>query len=74
VGPNEFNYTYNPSVLSGSLSGSLEDFVTGSEFRPYVTSVGIYNSANELLAVGKLGQSTPILPDTPYTFVVKIDL
>lgn len=74
VGPNEFNYTYNPSVLSGSLSGSLQDFVTGSDFRTYATSVGIYNSANELLAVGKLGQPTPILPDTPYTFVVQIDL
>ena len=74
VAPNEFNFTYNPSALSGSLSGSLEDFITGSDFRPYATAVGIYNSANELLAVGKLGQATPILKDTPYTFVVKIDL
>lgn len=74
VGPNEFTYSYNPSLLSGSLSGSLESFATGSDFRPYATTVGIYNSANELLAVGKLGQPTPILPDTPYTFVVKIDL
>ena len=74
VGPNEFNFTHNPSVLSRSSSGSLEGFATGSDFRPYATSVGIYNSANELLAVGKLGQATPILKDTPYTFVVKIDL
>ena len=73
VDPNEFNFTHNRTVLRDS-SGSLESFATGSDFRPYATTVGIYNSANELLAVGKLGQSTPILENTPYTFVVKIDL
>lgn len=72
VDPNEFNYTHNPSAVG--KSGSLEPFATGSDFRPYATTVGIYNSANELLAVGKLGQSTPILPNTPYTFVVQLDL
>ena len=71
--PNELSYTHNPTVLSGD-SGSLLPFATGSDFRTYATTVGIYNSANELLAVGKLGQPTPILPDTPYTFVVQIDL
>lgn len=71
--PNELSYTHNPTVLSDD-SGSLLSFATGSDFRTYATTIGIYNSANELLAVGKLGQPTPILPDTPYTFVVQIDL
>ena len=74
VDPNEFNYTHNPSVVTAGTSGSLEGFATGSDFRPYATTVGIYNSSNELLAVGKLGQATPILPNTPYTFVVQLDL
>ena len=73
VEPNEFNFTHNPTVLQDA-SGSFRSNVTGSDFRTYATSIGIYNSADELLAVGKLAQPTPMLPDTPYTFVVQLDL
>lgn len=73
VEPNELNYTHNPSVLLDD-SGSLENYAVDTDFRPYTTAVGVYNSADELLAVGKLAQPTPILPDTPYTFVLQIDL
>ena len=31
-------------------------FVTHSEFRPYVTEIGLYNDSNQLLAVGKLAK------------------
>lgn len=73
--PNEFNSSYNPSLQDTTkVSGSLKGFATGSDFRPYATAVGLYNSANELIAVGKLSEATPILNDTHYTFVVKIDL
>ena len=75
IDPNEFGLSYNPSLQArGEVSGSLVGFATGSDFRPYATAVGLYNSVGELVAVGKLSEPTPILNDTHYTFVVKIDL
>lgn len=75
IDPNEFGLSYNPSLQDNTkVSGSLVGFATGSDFRPYATAVGLYNSVGELVAVGKLSEPTPILNDTHYTFVVKIDL
>ena len=77
VDPNEFGLSYNPSLRDTDIrkvSGSLLSFATGSDFRTYATAVGLYNSAGELIAVGKLSEATPILNDTHYSFVVKIDL
>jgi hypothetical protein len=68
----EFNYTLNPSVL-GPSSGSLNDFATGSYFNPYVTTVGLYNQANELLAVGKLAKPIFIPRNTDLTFLIRYD-
>jgi len=42
-------------------SSDYEGFVTHSEFRPYITKVGLYNDFNELIAVGQL--SHPIKND-----------
>lgn len=72
VNENEFNMTQNPTAISGS-SGSLSDYVTGSDFNPYITTVGLYNENSELLAVGKLAQPYPIPSNTDITFVVKYD-
>ena len=68
----EFNYTHNPSI-STDTSGSLRDFATGSIFTPYVTSVGLYNDANELLAVGKMAQPIPLSTNTDTTFLINYD-
>lgn len=72
VNENEFNITQNPSAISGS-SGSLYNAVTGSDFNPYVTTVGLYSAASELLAVGKLAQPYPIPSNSDITFIVKWD-
>jgi len=69
---NEFNYSQNPTVLSGS-SNSLYDIYTGSYFDPYVTTVGLYNDARELVAVGKLAQPLPRTRNTDTTIMVNID-
>ena len=42
-------------------STDYEGFVTHSEFRPYITKVGLYNDFNELIAIGQL--SHPIKND-----------
>jgi hypothetical protein len=72
INENEFNMTLNPSAISGSY-GDVSNNITGSAFQPYATTVGLYNAANELLAVGKLAQPTPIPSNTDVTFIVKWD-
>jgi hypothetical protein len=55
-------------------NGVLHSNVTGSDFQPYITTVGLYNDAHELIAVGKMGQPVPKSANTDMTFVVKIDI
>ena len=49
------------------------DFVTGSEFSPFVTTVGLYNESNELVVVGKLPRPLPISLYTDTTFMINFD-
>ena len=69
----DFNYTSNPSIATDS-SGSLPSYTSASFFSPYVTTVGLYNEANELMAVGKLAQPLPLSSKIDTTIVVKIDM
>jgi len=69
----EYNFSQNPSIISGSTDGSVYDFTTGSFFQPYATTVGLYNEAQELLAVGKLSQPYPLSRTTDTTFYINID-
>ena len=49
------------------------DFVTGSEFSPYVTTIGLYNGSNELVVVGKLPRPLPISLQTDTTYMINFD-
>lgn len=69
----EFNTTLNPTALSGS-TGDILPNITGSAFQPYITSVGLYNGSNELIAVGKLTQPLPKSSNTETTIQIKLDL
>jgi len=69
----EFNHTLNPTALTGS-NNRLKNNVTGSAFQPYITSVGLYNDANELIAIGKLSQPLQKPADTELTIQVKLDI
>ena len=62
------------STASRQFGGQLKDRVTGSAFQPYITTVGLYNDANELIAVAKMGQPIPKSVNTEMTIVVKIDI
>jgi len=65
----------NLYLISGSINkGDLNSNVTGSEFTPYITTVGLYNDANELIAVGKMAQPIPKSANTEMTIIVKIDI
>lgn len=71
----DYNLSYNPTLVNGNYSsGSLRDFATGSTFYTYATQIGLYDDANNLLAVAKLGKPIMMSPDTDMTFVVKYDI
>ena len=69
----EFNFSQNPSIISGSTDGTVYNFVTGSYFSPYATTVGLYDNDQNLLAVGKLSQPLPISRTTDTSIYINID-
>jgi hypothetical protein len=78
---NEFNYSMNPSLLvSGGLNqiingkATYKDFVTSSDFSPYVTTIGLYDEDQNLLAIGKLAKPLPTSQTTDTTILVNLDL
>ena len=66
----DFNYTTNPSMISGSGDFYYPTLVNNP--RTYVTTVGMYNNNNELLAVAKL--STPLAKDFTKEALVRVKL
>ena len=54
----EFNYSENPSFISGSTGEVLySDFINNPT--TYITTIGLYNDTNQLLAVAKLSRPLP---------------
>jgi len=67
----EFNYSENPSFISGSTGEVIySQFIDNPQV--YVTTVGMYNDANELVAVAKL--SKPLLKDFTKESLVRVKL
>ena len=56
-----------------SIGGILNNNVTGSDFHPYITTIGLYNDENDLLLVAKLSKPIMKSPNTDMTFIVKYD-
>ena len=73
VREDEYNFSLNPSAIK-STSGSIADNLSGSYANPYFTTVGLYNDANELIAVGKMAQPVPVSDNNETTVVVKLDI
>jgi hypothetical protein len=70
---NEFNYTLNPT-LQYDTSGSVYSYTTSSQWAPYVSTVGLYDEAQNLLAVGKLSQPLPTSATTDTTILINLDM
>lgn len=68
---NEFNYSENPSFISGSTGEVIHDYFIDNP-QVYPTSVGLYNDANELLAVAKL--SRPLQKDFTKEALIRVKL
>ena len=71
----EYNSTYNISARTNKSSNdtTLADFATGSLFKPYITTIGLYNEDRELLVVGKLAQPLRTSDETDTTIVLRWD-
>jgi hypothetical protein len=68
---NEFNYSNNPTYLSESQI-RVKNSTTDNPVS-YVTTVGLYSSDNELLAVAKLSEPLKKDPNTEVTLRVRLD-
>ena len=66
----EYNYSTNPSIISGS--GQFRYDVLVNSPQAYITTVGLYNDNNDLLGVAKL--SKPLLKDFTKEALVRIKL
>jgi hypothetical protein len=82
VDEEEYNFTQNVSVKKNKSIGdpNLVDCITSSLdnsqitlFKPYVTTVGLYDDDYNLLAVGKFAQPIKMSEETDMTFVIRYD-
>ncbi len=69
----EYNHTLNRTALQ-TADGKISDLLSGSAFQPYITTVGLYNDSNDLIAVGKLGQPLPKSAETDMVIITKLDM
>ena len=71
AGNKEFNFSNNPTFFTSSTG----DFTQPTFFKDpkvYITTVGLYNDSNELLAVAKLSQ--PVLKSYSREALIKVKL
>jgi hypothetical protein len=69
----EFNYSTNPTWVSGSNNEILDDFY--AEPKTFITTVGLYDGdsdSGQLVAVAKV--SRPIPKDTETEALIKVKL
>ena len=69
----DFNMSNNVTLTKDN-NQTYRSFVSGSDFAPYVTSIGLYNDAGQLLAIGKLAQPIRKRNDVDMNFLIRIDL
>jgi hypothetical protein len=67
----EFNYSENPSFISGSTGEVIYSYFINNP-NVFPTTVGLYNDSNDLLAVAKL--SKPILKDFTKEALIRVKL
>ena len=67
----EYNYSENPSFITGSTGDVLySDFINAPQ--TFITTVGLYNDSNDLLAVVKL--SKPLKKDFTKEALIRVKL
>ena len=72
AGPNEFNYSNNPSYVTGSEI-RVKNGKAKNPSVAYITTVGLYSADNQLLAVGKLSEPLKKTPSNEISLKMRID-
>ena len=75
----EIQQAYNNLWTKSPLTGSTDRFsytpsMTGAGAGPFITTVGLYDNNNDLMAVAKLAKPLKKPTDLPLTFKVQIDI
>ena len=68
----EFNFSNNPTLISGS-DGTFAASSFERDPKTFITTVGLYNDANEMIAVAKTSQPIPKTFDKEVLIKVKLD-
>jgi hypothetical protein len=73
IGSGDFNATLNRSATADD-DKTYQSYVTASSFAPYITTIGLYDDAGRLLAIGKLAQPIRKRADVDMNFLIRVDL
>jgi len=76
IGGGEFNHSSNPTLQEYDPVSDefvFRPFVSSSDFKPYITTIGLYDDRGNLLVIGKLGQPIKTPDNTDTTFIVRFD-
>ena len=57
-----------------NAASKVEAFVTHSEFKPYISTIGLYNDNNQLMAIGKLSKALKLNKDATTSIVIRFDV
>ena len=72
----EYNYSNNPSFVSDGTDGRTKGIIRFNQFftnpQTYITTVGLYNDSNELVAVAKVSQ--PVMKSFDNESLIKVRL
>ncbi len=69
---NEFNYSTNPTYLSGSKI-IVKDDNPSADPVSYITTIGLYSPNDELMGVAKLSEPLKKTPSQEFTLRVRLD-
>lgn len=74
------DYRYGSNISTG-VSGGFEHYelsasvdTTGSFLTPFVTTIGLYDNTNTLMAVAKLPRPIKMEPVLPINFIIRFDV
>ena len=69
----EFNYSSNPTYLDESSRIRVTSGSNVLQSRTYITTIGLYDASDNLLAVGKVNKPITKSPDTESIFRIRLD-
>ena len=73
----DFNYSNNPTYVTSSLALGDKGMIREDSFKEYpytyITTVGLYNDMNDLIAVGKMSKPVIKSPTSELSITVKLE-